>query len=77
MIKRLDKSIIDFSWVYCCKFKVRRIIDDLLTAMREAIKEDTIAYKKIKLNYSVIYVNLTMNYIKIIKSITISHLSET
>ena len=46
MIKRLDKSIIDFSWVYCCKFKVRSITEDLTTAMREAIKEETIAYKK-------------------------------
>ena len=46
MIKRLDKSIIDFSWVYCCKFKVRSITEDLTAAMREAIKEETIAYKK-------------------------------
>ena len=46
MIKRLDKSIIDFSWVYCCKFKVRSITEDLTTAMREAIKKETIAYKK-------------------------------
>ena len=44
MIKRLDKSIIDFSWVYCCKFKVRSITEDLTAAMREAIKEETITY---------------------------------
>jgi hypothetical protein len=77
MIKRLDKSIIDFSWVHCCKFKVRSITEDLTTAMREAIKKETMAYKKIKLNYNVIYVNLTMNFMGIIKSITISRLSET
>ena len=50
MIKRLDKSIIDFSWVYCCKFKVRSTMDDLTSAMRDAIKEETITYKKIRLN---------------------------
>jgi len=46
MIKRLDDSIIDFSWVYCCKFKARSTTEDLTKAMREAIKEETIAYKK-------------------------------
>lgn len=48
MIKRLDKTSTDFSWVYCCKFKVRSITEDLTTAMREAIKDDIIAYKKQK-----------------------------
>ena len=46
MIKRLDNSLIDFSWVYCCKFKARSTTEDLTTAMRETIKEETIAYKK-------------------------------
>ena len=46
MIKRLDKSIIDFSWVYCCKFKVRSTMADLTSAIRDAIKEETITYKK-------------------------------
>ena len=46
MIKRLDDSIIDFSWVYCCNFKARSTTEDLTKAMREAIKEETIAYKK-------------------------------
>jgi len=50
MIKRLDKSIIDSSWVYCYKFKVRSTTEDLRAAMREAIKEETITYKKIRLN---------------------------
>ena len=38
MIKRLDGSEIDFSWVYCCQFKERTTSDDLSKAMREAIK---------------------------------------
>lgn len=46
MIKRLDGSEIDFSWVYCCQFKERTMSDDLTRAMREAIKYDTIKYKK-------------------------------
>ena len=46
MIKRLDGSEIDFSWVYCCQFKERNTSDDLLRAMREAIKYDTIKYKQ-------------------------------
>ena len=28
MIKRLDDSIIDFSWVYCCNFKARSTTED-------------------------------------------------
>jgi len=50
MIKRLDKSIIDFSWVSCCKFKVGSITEYLTAAMREAIEEESITLKKIKLN---------------------------
>ena len=46
MIKRLDGSETDFSWVYCCKFKERTTSDDLLRAMRESIKYDTIKYKQ-------------------------------
>jgi hypothetical protein len=46
MIKRLDGTIIDFSWVYCCQFKERTTSDDLLRSMREAIKYDTIKYKQ-------------------------------
>lgn len=46
MIKRLDGSEIDFSWVYCCQFKERTTSNDLLRAMREAIKYDTIKYKQ-------------------------------
>jgi hypothetical protein len=46
MIKRLDGSEIDFSWVYCCEFKKRTSVEDLLKSMREAIKEDTIKYKQ-------------------------------
>jgi hypothetical protein len=46
MIKRLDGSEIDFSWVYCCQFKERTTRDYLLRSMREAIKNDTIQYKQ-------------------------------
>jgi len=46
MIKRLDGSETDFSWVYCCQFKERATKYDLVCAMREAIKYDTINYKK-------------------------------
>ena len=46
MIKRLDGSEIDFSWVYCCKFKERTTSDDLLRSMREAVKDDTIKFKQ-------------------------------
>jgi hypothetical protein len=46
MIKRLDGSETDFSWVYCCKFKERTVNDDLLRSMRTAIKDDIIKYKQ-------------------------------
>jgi hypothetical protein len=46
MIKRLDDSEIDFSWVYCCKFKERTENEDLIRSMRTAIKDDVIKYKQ-------------------------------
>ena len=46
MIKRLDGSETDFSWVYCCQFKERTTTDDLLKSMRAAIKDDIIKYKQ-------------------------------
>lgn len=46
MIKRLDESETDFSWVYCCQFKERTVSDDLLKSMRTAIKDDVIKYKQ-------------------------------
>lgn len=46
MIKRLDGSEIDFSWVYCCKFKERTVTEDLVKSMRTAIKDDVILYKQ-------------------------------
>ena len=46
IIKRLDGSEIDFSWVYCCKFKERNISDNLSMSMRSAIKDDVIKYKQ-------------------------------
>lgn len=44
VITRLDGSIEDFSWIYCCKFekknsKEKNAIADLKQAMREAITE--------------------------------------
>ena len=46
MIKRTDGTVIDFSWVYCCQFKVRTNKDDLYRAKRETIKHDTIKFKQ-------------------------------
>lgn len=46
MIKRTDESIIDFSWVYCCKFKLRTQNEDLLRAMRESVKDYTMNFKQ-------------------------------
>lgn len=46
MIKRIDDSVIDFSWVYCCQFKVRSSKYDLNMAMRQAIMNDIIKFKK-------------------------------
>jgi hypothetical protein len=46
MIKRLDGSDTDFSWVYCCQFKERTANDSLLRAMRTAIKDEAIKYKQ-------------------------------
>jgi hypothetical protein len=46
MIKRLDDSEIDFSWLYCCQFKERTNTDDLIRSMRTAIKDDIIKYKQ-------------------------------
>jgi hypothetical protein len=46
MIKRIDGSETDFSWVYCCQFKERTTSDDLVRSMRTAIKNDIIQYKQ-------------------------------
>ena len=46
LIKRLDGSKIDFSWLYCCKFKTYTNNHDLIQAMRQAIRHDIIKYKK-------------------------------
>lgn len=46
MIKRIDDSIIDFSWVYCCKFKERTVAEELVRSMRSALKDDITKYKR-------------------------------
>lgn len=46
MIKRIDKSETDFSWVYCCKFKVQSSYEDLIKSMRTSIKDYVIQYKQ-------------------------------
>ena len=46
MIKRIDGSETDFSWVYCCKFKERTIADYLKMALRTAIKDEVMAFRK-------------------------------
>lgn len=49
IVKRLDDSEIDFSWVLCCSFKERTYNDNLTRAMRTAIIFDVIDYKKCSL----------------------------
>ena len=46
MIKRTDGSDIDFSWVQCSQFKIRTQAHYLSSAMRAAIRNETIRYKK-------------------------------
>jgi hypothetical protein len=46
MIKRIDGTIIDFSWMQCCKFKEKTELNYLTEAMRTAIKETVIEFKK-------------------------------
>ena len=46
MIKRMDGSDVDFSWVYCCQFKQRTEHDELVKSMRSAIKECIMEYKQ-------------------------------
>ena len=57
MIKRLDRTTIDFSWVYCCQFRVKSSMNNLTTAMRQAIAPDTIRFKKSHLDYSEYHVD--------------------
>ena len=45
-ITRIDNSEIDFSWIYCCQFKVRTQKEYLIKAMRESISPFTIKFKK-------------------------------
>lgn len=56
MIKRLDGTEIDFSWVYCCQFKERTPTFNLIRSMRSAISDDIIKYKRTH--------SLTCNYCK-------------
>lgn len=47
MIKRVDGSETDFSWVQCCEFKKERTDSVLLTkAMRSAIMNDIMKFKQ-------------------------------
>ncbi len=46
MIKRIDGSDIDFSWIYCCQFKLRSTTHHLNIAMRQSISTDIIKFKK-------------------------------
>ena len=46
MVKRLDNTECDFSWLKCCNKRKQSNKDSLKRAMREAIKEETINYKK-------------------------------
>lgn len=46
IIKRKDNTKTNFSWVYCCQFKKRSPTFNLFRSMREAIKDDTIGFKR-------------------------------
>jgi hypothetical protein len=46
MIKRIDGSDIDFSWVHCCQFKERTPNYNLVCALRSSIKDVIINYKQ-------------------------------
>jgi len=46
MIKRLDGSEVDFSWIQCCKFRQQTNEQYLTKAMREAISNDIITFKQ-------------------------------
>lgn len=46
MIQRIDGTNIDFSWVNCCQFRKRTDKENLVSAMRTAIKNVVIDYKK-------------------------------
>jgi glutaredoxin-related protein len=45
-IKRKDGSSVVFSWVSCCEFKTKPISHYLSQAMRRAIADDVISYKR-------------------------------
>jgi hypothetical protein len=45
MIKRVDGSNVDFSWVYCCQFKERTVKFELNQAMRTAIHNDIVKFR--------------------------------
>jgi len=70
MIKRIDGTEIDFSWVYCCKFRERTPIDNLLRAMREAIKNETIKYKR---NQSKLICNFCKNENELYENFHVDH----
>ena len=46
MIKRLDGSTIDFSWLQCCRFKDRSIDEDLSMAMRFAVQDEILKFPR-------------------------------
>jgi hypothetical protein len=46
MIKRLDGTEIDFSWIYCCQFKERTPTFNLISSMKTAISDAIIKYKR-------------------------------
>ena len=46
MIRRIDGTQIDFSWVQCCNERKRSTQELLTRAMRTAVKEDVIKFKQ-------------------------------
>lgn len=45
MIRRIDGTETDFSWRYCCEFRVRPTSHHLNLAMRSAIREDIVNFR--------------------------------
>jgi len=45
-IKRIDGSVVVFSWVYCCQFKEKTTTNNLVNSMRISVRNHTINYKQ-------------------------------
>lgn len=46
IIYRIDTTSIDFSWRYCCEFRIKPVHEHLYNAMREAISGEIHSFKQ-------------------------------